>query len=88
MRVEEEVTELQAENEKLQAENAELRQQVQGLAEALKAAQQRIEELEKKKKDPPSWARPNKPKGEGEKKPHRKRKVSIMMHVVEWSRRG
>jgi len=59
----------------LRVENAGLRQKVQDLAEALKAAEQRIKELEEKKKDPPSWAKANKPKREGEKKPRRKRKA-------------
>jgi len=64
----------------LRAENAELRQQVQDLTEALqeletalKDTQQRPEGQNKTKKDPPSWAKPNKPKGEGEKKPRQKR---------------
>ena len=66
MRVEEELAELRV-------ENAGLRQQVQDMAEALKAAQQRVEELEKKKKDPPSWVKANTPKREGGEKPRRKR---------------
>jgi transposase len=73
MRVEEELAELRAENAELRVENAGLRQQVQDMAEALKAAQHRIEELEKKKKDPPSWVKANTPKREGGKKPRRKR---------------
>ena len=80
MRIEKGLRELQVENEKLRAENAGLRQQVQDLTEALeefeaavKAAQQRVEELEKKKKDPPSWVKANTPKREGGEKPRRKR---------------
>jgi transposase len=70
------------ENAGLRVENERLRQQVQDLlgavAEheaALKAALERIEELEKGKKGPPSWVKANRPKAEGEKEPRRKREA-------------
>ena len=67
---------------RLRAENIELRQQVQDLTEALqeleaalRTAGQSAKGQEKKKEQPPSWVKPNKPKKEGEKKARRKRKA-------------
>ena len=66
----------------LLAENAELRRRVEDLQEALAeveaalgASQERVQELEKGKKGRPPWVKPNKPQGEGEKKPRRKREA-------------
>jgi transposase len=52
----------------LQGQNAQLREQ-------LTAAEERIAELERAKKGPPSFIKPNKPKRDGPKAPRRKRAV-------------
>ena len=66
----------------LLAENAELRRRVEDLQEALAeveaalgASQERVQELEKGKKGRAPWLKPNKLRGEGEKKPRRKREA-------------
>jgi hypothetical protein len=73
MQFEEDDRDLWAGNKALRQEVAELREAVQRLEAGLKAARDRIEELEGKKREPPSWVKPNKPKKTGAKKPRRKR---------------
>lgn len=57
----------------LQAENSTLREQIKVLEGELAAAQQRIAALERGKKERPSFAKANKPKKAGPKRPRRKR---------------
>lgn len=65
--------ELVQESEALQQLVAGLRGQVRELQQGLTAAEERIAELERTKKEPPVFIKPNKPKGEGPKAPRRKR---------------
>jgi len=67
MTLEQEVIALRARNAALQAENVALRAE-------LEAALKRVAELERGRKQRPSFAKPNKPKKAGPKAPRRKRK--------------
>jgi transposase len=71
---------LEEENRWLRAENAELLQQVVDLKEALGQLESERDEareaVEKAKRKPPSWVKPNKAKKEGPKPPRRKREAS------------
>jgi len=80
MSIEDRVIQLQAENNRLREQKAELGQivqalgeQIKGLRELLATAEQRIEELEQTKKEPPSFIKPNRPKREGSSTPRRQR---------------
>jgi transposase len=80
MSIDDLVIQLQLEIKRLREQNAELGQfaqdmseQVKGLREQLATAEQRIEELEQTKKEPPSFIKPNKPKREGPSAPRRQR---------------
>jgi chromosome segregation ATPase len=62
---------LRDENARLREENTALRQTVAGLREELAVAEERLAELERGKKGPPHFIKPNKAKGEGDKPPRR-----------------
>jgi transposase len=59
----------------LRAEVEALRQEVEVLREALSAALERIAELERGRKGPPSFVKANRPRSTQEKRPRRKRKA-------------
>jgi len=58
---------------RLREENAQLIAEVARLGAALAEALERMEELERGQKQPPSFVKPNRPKPEGEKRPRKKR---------------
>jgi transposase len=64
---------LEAEVARLRDENQTLTQQVAGLAEQLKAAQQRIAELEQRRPDPPAFVKANRPNATQPKAARKKR---------------
>jgi hypothetical protein len=64
---------LREENARLGEENAALRQTITGLREELAAAEERLAELERGKKGPPHFVKPNKAKRDGDKPPRRAR---------------
>jgi len=66
-------TELAAEVEVLRQENERLTAEVARLSSALTDALARIEELEHRRPDGPSFVKPNRPQAEGEKRPRKKR---------------